>query len=130
LITGADAIPLGTLLTARIFEVPKYQRAYAWEADEVSDFVRDITVLTTTHAAGGTPGPHFFGGLVSIDIQSGQVASGIKYEVVDGQQRLATFFLTVAATVRGLRRLADDAKNQGDNAIEAQAGGHAQTLER
>lgn len=130
MITGADAIPLGTLLTARIFEVPKYQRAYAWEPDEVSDFVRDVTVLTTTHAAGGTPGPHFFGGLVSVDIQSGQVASGIKYEVVDGQQRLATFFLTVAATVRGLRRLADDAKNQGDNAIEAQAGGHAQTLER
>lgn len=129
MITGADAIPLGTLLTARVFEVPKYQRAYAWEADEVDDYVRDLNRLAEARASGNQAPPHFFGGLVSIDIQTGDVAAGIKFEVVDGQQRLATFFLTVAAIARGLRRVGADAQAQGDAAIEVQAEGHAGALE-
>lgn len=129
MITGADAVPLGTLLTARVFEVPKYQRSYAWGADEVGDYVRDVNQLVEARAAGAQAPPHFFGGLVSIDVPTGDVASGIKYEVVDGQQRLATFFLTVAAVARGLRNLAAEAAAQGDAAVEAQAEGHATTLE-
>ena len=48
---GDSVETVGTLLTARIFEVPKYQRAYAWEADEVGDFVRDISALVAFQAA-------------------------------------------------------------------------------
>lgn len=128
MITGADAIPIGTLISARIFEVPRYQRAYAWELEEVADYARDLAALAARHAAGQTQDKHFFGGLVSVDIQTGEVAQGIKFEVVDGQQRLATFVLTVAAIVDALHDIANDATAAGDQGTAAQAHGHATTL--
>lgn len=120
---------MGVLLSARIFEVPRYQRAYAWEADEVGDYVRDLRDIAQRQRAGITPEKHFFGGLVSVDVQTGEVAQGIKYEVVDGQQRLATFVLTVAAIRDALQMVAAEAQAAGDTAVEAQAQGHATTLE-
>ncbi len=43
---------------------------------------------------------HFFGGLVSVDLFAGNTAAGRIYEVVDGQQRLATFIITIALVVK------------------------------
>jgi len=88
-------LSFGDLLHLRQpFVVPKYQRAYAWEAVDVEDFVSDIRecydLATTPHKR-----THFFGGLVSIAHMDG-AAIGRHYDVVDGQQRLATFTLALA----------------------------------
>jgi Protein of unknown function DUF262/Protein of unknown function (DUF1524) len=71
------------------FQVPKYQRSYAWGDEELKDFVRD---LEQTFLARQTANPkkHFFGGIVCLHYPA-QNTLGRKYEVIDGQQRLATF---------------------------------------
>ena len=42
-----------------IFEIPKYQRYYAWEEEQVDDYIHDITSLI-----GNPDKDHFFGGIV------------------------------------------------------------------
>lgn len=43
-----------------LFQVPKYQRYYAWDDEQVEDFIKDIdTILKKTEEE--TKGEHFFG---------------------------------------------------------------------
>ncbi|OXM65305.1 hypothetical protein CF165_23535 [Amycolatopsis vastitatis] len=88
------SLPIGKLLTNRSpARVPRYQRSYAWEDEQVSDLIEDIKLLLTV--ATGERG-HFYGGMVAIEIGDATEAGGTVYEVVDGQQRLATFCLLLA----------------------------------
>ena len=67
-----------------MFEVPPYQREYAWQEDEVSEFwndLRDALPLDT-----------YFLGLVILTDEDGP-----RRHVVDGQQRLLTLTLLAAA---------------------------------
>ena len=83
------------------FYVPKYQRGYAWEEDEISDFITDIKeLLDQTNPSK----PHFMGGLVHVAIPTTNIVSR-KHEIVDGQQRMATFSLTISAILSGLNIL-------------------------
>lgn len=84
-----------------IFRVPKYQRNYSWTIEEIDDFLKDLELCMK---ARGTQLPgsrghkagrhHFFGGLVSV---SSPVVGSARQnvEVIDGQQRLATFVMLV-----------------------------------
>jgi hypothetical protein len=65
--------------------VEDYQRTYAWERDEIDEFFVDLKETAANKEA------HFFGTLI---LQSHEPS---KASVVDGQQRLTTTFLTVAA---------------------------------
>lgn len=69
------------------FRVPKYQRAFDWEENEVSEFARDVKGLVKLRLS-GTHGKHFFGAVLSVFDSAGHY-----YEIVDGQQRLATEML-------------------------------------
>lgn len=97
-----------------IFRVPKYQRAYAWEDEEVVDFIRDIEKCWTFRSA-GTPYHHFFGGVVSLQEP---VAGSPRREcdVIDGQQRLATFVILVICLIRQYDVIAGAATTNGDTA--------------
>lgn len=80
-----------------IFDVPKYQRNYAWEGPEIEDFIKDLKRcydMRTTKE----PIPHFFGGIVSIEerLPGGRYS---EVHIIDGQQRLVTFVLLVANIV-------------------------------
>ncbi len=86
------------------FYVPKYQRGYAWEDDEISDFITDIKkLLDQTDSLK----PHFMGGLVHVAIRTTNIVSR-KHEIVDGQQRMATFSLTISAILSSLNILVSD----------------------
>jgi len=80
------AYDFGDLLSIGSFRVPRYQRAYDWDGEQVSDFARDI--LTVVEARlDGEPARHFFGAIISI------YEPQQRFEVVDGQQRLTTHML-------------------------------------
>ena len=68
------------------YEVPIYQRNYAWEKDEISALIQDVY-----DAYSAKKQTYFIGTLVSFH-RGEQV-----YEVIDGQQRLTTINLILGA---------------------------------
>ncbi len=111
---------LGNLLYQRLpFVVPTYQRAYAWEEEELGDFVQDFKTSAVARQL-GTPRRHFFGGLVSVEYSASN-APGRKFEIVDGQQRLATFGILFSRLVQAHRKLAFEAQSDGDTETSALA---------
>ncbi len=68
------------------FEVPIYQRNYAWEKDEISTLIQDVYDAFRTGKQ-----TYFIGTLVTFH-KGDQV-----YEVIDGQQRLTTISLILSA---------------------------------
>lgn len=91
------------MLRDGFYEIPRFQRPYSWSAQEVDDFLEDVIVQS---------GPDYFiGSMVVYSIGTESFA------VVDGQQRLTTITLMLAAlrdlaaqlghagTARGLQKL-------------------------
>jgi hypothetical protein len=79
------------------FEIPPYQRPYAWEIEQAGDLLTDLLdAMDNTKASGGV---YFLGSIVLIKSPGSPVA-----KVVDGQQRLTT--LTILISV--LRDLTTD----------------------
>jgi hypothetical protein len=74
------------------FSIPALQRPYAWQENNVQDFVADTRVLVEflQEHRNNEIGEHLFGTIVTI----GQ--SGLEQQIVDGQQRLTTVTLALA----------------------------------
>lgn len=83
-------------------------------------FEEDANRLLEARQA-GSPAVHFYGGLVSVIKTGQQNARGHVYEVVDGQQRLATFLITLRLVVDELFELAARAVAKNDATLERQA---------
>ncbi|MEA5511921.1 DUF262 domain-containing protein [Crocosphaera sp. UHCC 0190] len=72
--------------------IPLFQRAYSWKKSEWQVLWDDILELCNTE----NPRPHFMGSIVTIPTTS--VPEGVtKYLLIDGQQRLTTVFILLAA---------------------------------
>ena len=82
---------VGELLSNDTFNVPMYQRTYAWTTVQVRAMLTDITGAIKRKAA-NKGDAHFLGTVVVIrrDGKRG-------LEIVDGQQRLATASIIIAA---------------------------------
>jgi len=80
------------------FVVEQYQRGYAWDEQAVDDFVEDISQCLAARQAGDRK-HHFFGGIVTIRREVGD-STRENYEVIDGQQRLASFVLLAGCVVK------------------------------
>ena len=76
--------------------VDDYQRTYAWSKDEIEELFEDIQETAKSGSR------HFFGTLIW-QSKDGRVAT-----LVDGQQRMTTVFLIVAALRDELIRLGKD----------------------
>jgi hypothetical protein len=121
---GAQAIQLGTLFSDPVLiEVPPYQRAFAWGAEEAGRLLDDIAGAMEGEQ-GGDGGDYFLGTMLLID--RGAAARSLErwrlereprmLEVVDGLQRLTT--LTILFCV--LRDLAGaDGEPPGERLCEA-----------
>lgn len=78
--------------------IPLYQRQYAWKIDPQLDMLWEDIVRTARQleACGKLSAPHFMGAMVIAQIKTyGKEVTA--YEVIDGQQRLTTFQLLLAA---------------------------------
>jgi Protein of unknown function DUF262/Protein of unknown function (DUF1524) len=78
------------------FEIPPYQRPYAWEAEHTRQLLADLLEAMDTGSSGGV---YFLGSIVLI-----KSPNDPKSQVVDGQQRLTT--LTILLSI--LRDLTTD----------------------
>ncbi len=101
-ITGLEIKPqgLGACVAGSFLTVPKYQRAFSWDGDDVKNFYVDI------NSAFASGAPEYFMGSVVLQ------GSEETFEVVDGQQRLtsATLFIVAARDFlrsRGHDKVAD-----------------------
>jgi hypothetical protein len=96
-----------------IYTVPKYQRSYAWEFEEINDFLGDLENCYTKRAS-GNPIDHFFGGIVCVVHKVIGSRGQNSHELVDGQQRLATVVLLVSCILEIYSDLKIEANNSGD----------------
>jgi uncharacterized protein with ParB-like and HNH nuclease domain len=78
---------IGHVLSDNTLAVPVYQRSYAWEERHVRDLFQDLADAIARHEP-----EYFLGSIVVIEN-----AAGPRPEVVDGQQRLATTTILLAA---------------------------------
>jgi len=115
---------VGEILSRRnmfCYLIPKHQRAYSWESESpnspIKKFLEDIDSAKSSewvHNFGSLDLKHI-GGIVSpntvkivqINDDSGVGIVGQQLEVNDGQQRIITFFLTLAA-ITAIRSLNGD----------------------
>jgi uncharacterized protein with ParB-like and HNH nuclease domain len=88
--------PVGSLFDNKpMFFIPKYQRAYAWETESIKD-LRNCFLKRKAQ----TPISHFLGGILSVEYPVQGVVRQHEYEIIDGQQRAATFTLLMACLVK------------------------------
>lgn len=83
---GIEQVGIGDVLKRYRLRVPPNQRDYAWDAPQVTNLLEDVTFAISM----GEP-QHFIGSLVTIKRPNNVL------EVTDGQQRLATTALILAA---------------------------------
>jgi uncharacterized protein with ParB-like and HNH nuclease domain len=88
---NADASPAGAVFSANTFIVPKFQREYSWQDDEVVELWDDLSTNLDADA--------YFLGLIIL------TAEDKRKTVVDGQQRLITLtLLAIALYYEAIRR--------------------------
>ena len=94
------------------FNIPKYQRGYAWQLEQVEDFCADILKCINYRKINQENDScqefeHFFGGIVCIESKvSG--SSRTRYDLVDGQQRIATFSMLANCLIDAYRELSNN----------------------
>ena len=76
------------------FSIPKFQRAYSWDALQCDELWRDLMRAARAHRT------HFMGTLIYFEEPHGALR---ELSVVDGQQRLTTATLILSAFARHLR---------------------------
>jgi len=132
MIKGTENLPVGDLISKRVpFVIPVYQRGYAWEKEEVIDFINDILSLYKIRIKDSSkPKKHFFGGIVSVERYAPNTNTMRVFEVVDGQQRLATFMIAIGLMIKALQTLAVQARQIGDLQIEKDSKAHAEQTKR
>jgi len=80
-------VGIGSVLADAAYRVPIYQRSFAWDDEEIEDYWRDLK-----GALDGSVTEYFLGTIVL----SEETSDG-RLMVIDGQQRLATTTLFIAA---------------------------------
>lgn len=88
---------IGELFQNNNFMVPLYQRNYAWQNSEIVDFWEDLLDLVEDKR-----NSHFFGQIVTYKNESGS------QEIIDGQQRLTTSTIFMAAIRDIAQKMYDD----------------------
>lgn len=104
--------PLSLLFQNRLFRIPDYQRGYAWQQPQLTDFWDDLVNLQD--------GRYHYTGLLSLkNLKSSEttswgsdlwmVSKGFKpCHIVDGQQRLTTFVILLNEIVEYSRTLKEN----------------------
>ena len=83
---------LEQFFASKFFEIPKYQRSYAWEKQNVRDLFNDIQEALETRAN------HYIGTIVLAKTPVDNI-----FNIVDGQQRITTIVMFISAIIRALK---------------------------
>ena len=85
----ADKIEVNSLFDDFWFLIPEYQRSYVWNSDNINDLLDDLW-----YAFKNKPADEYF--LGSLVLKKTDETKFDEFEVLDGQQRLTTFFMFMA----------------------------------
>ena len=106
------------LRSDRLFEIPIYQRGYAWEDENLRDLWDDLTYLEQDSQADRDDDRKHYFGTVLLKKTNRKTRADLRtfehFEVIDGQQRLTT-------TIILLRELISQFKDLGDDRASGQA---------
>jgi alkylated DNA nucleotide flippase Atl1 len=91
------------------FQVPLYQRTYSWATSQLQQLWRDILEQGEAMTSGAAQSGHFIGSVVLAPSPTSQAGTVNRWLVIDGQQRLSTLMLALAA-------LRDHVQNAGREA--------------
>lgn len=85
----------------RYFEIPNYQRSYAWKEKQLKDFLDDFSHIENYQK-------YYYGTILLQQKED----SDDSYEIVDGQQRLTTLVIFMYCLINKMKslRLKEDAK--------------------
>lgn len=86
------------------FAVPIFQRRYSWEKRHCERLWEDVLSLGQSH----TNRFHFIGSIVYIDPKVNAASRVRELQVIDGQQRLTTLVLLLAALSRAVEARSED----------------------
>ena len=104
MIINPSHVSLGRLFEQNyLFEVPKYQRYYAWDDEQVNDYIKDIKNVHDNISHGRTI-EHFFGGIVCVS-KTVEGSTRQQKELIDGQQRITTTMLLINGIIREYLKL-------------------------
>lgn len=101
-----DTLSLQDLFHDRVFRVPSYQRGYAWEEQQVGEFLDDLALLDSSRH-------HYTGTIVlyqpahARNVEDNEGALYVEADVVDGQQRLTTIVLLLSEISQALAKYAE-----------------------
>lgn len=94
---------------SKIFNIPKYQRAYAWEKEHLKDFVDDIKNQKIDK-------DYFFGTILFRE--KGIVDSFDNIDIVDGQQRITTLIIFMKILLDQLKKRGYEIERLKDRYIQ------------
>lgn len=105
----------GLLGGALTLQVPRFQRNYAWTTTEIGAFLRDLDLCHQARLSRNTR-HHFFGGLVTAQSPV-QGSTRQNLEVIDGQQRLATFLMLAVQLKRAMENLSEQVDRRASGSV-------------
>lgn len=85
------------------YMVPDYQREYVWETEQVEQLLNDINSELADNDPAGAP-EYFLGSIVVCPGESEVL------ELIDGQQRLTTLFLTLCGIHNCIKKLGEESQ--------------------
>lgn len=92
LVFKADLVSIFSLFHGKSYSIPVFQRDYAWEKEQLQQLWDDLD-----HFDSQDPPEHFLGPIILIPAEDVFHNALSEYQVVDGQQRITTLQLLVAA---------------------------------
>lgn len=108
LLKTQDVTFLELIGNGKKYRVPSFQRDYAWEEEQWEDLWNDIQELLS--AAGSF---HYMGALVV------EATSDREFQIIDGQQRVATLSVLALAVIDRLQQLPGEDATKAANAERA-----------
>lgn len=101
------------------YVIPKYQREYSWRKQQWEDLFNDILLEQDSY-------PHFLGTIIAINGTTDMLDP--RLELIDGQQRLTSLSILLAAFYRKLSDYRDEFASQPDGLFSYMALGNMLTV--
>lgn len=87
--------------------IPRYQRDYSWQKDEITEFMNDLLSEIIMDSDGNLITSEYFFGTILLSGSFTQ--SGKKLEVIDGQQRVTTMTIFLSALAKNYYSIGEEA---------------------
>lgn len=108
LTNNSDETDIASLISGdTVFSIPFFQRSYKWKPERLRQLNQDILELVDEASE-----VHFLGAVI-VHGRSSNPSDPKVYEIIDGQQRITTLFLYIAAAIKILTENSETVEASG-----------------